>query len=383
MYLGTYIPQNLPKKIDVTLLLFFKQYKDIIISLHIRDMSSNDEIYEIIKAKREERNKDLSDTSRRKSQPLSGSSLKKYGSVIRSLYKALAIDEPLTSDYFVKHKEKIRELLAEKPSSSRRHIYTALSVFTNDLDFIRFMSNDVKDYKNVMKSRQLTERQKANWMTKKDILNILDDYKFRANDIYAKHAEGHKLSFTDYETLQNYIILLVMSDKYMPIRRTLDWIAFKTSNINPTEDNYMTDDYTALVFNKYKNMYSQGAQRLTFSNYKKRNSTRQEWDFKTKKGAEIIRDELKKYAEINPEDYLLFNKNYQALSPTNFTNRLNRIFGKKVSTNMLRNILKTEEAGRTMNALETSMRSMVAGGSSPEMLMTYVKNLMKDYKDYK
>lgn len=67
-----------------------------------------------------------------------------------------------------------------------------------------------------------------------------------------------------------------MSDKHMPICRTMHWTHFRTSNIDPKEHNYMTDDSTALVFNKYKNMYACGPQMLKFDKNKKRNARSQE-----------------------------------------------------------------------------------------------------------
>ena len=342
-------------------------------------MMNNEEIYAIIQAKREERNQNKSDDSKRKSQSLSGASLKKYSSVLRSLYTALNSTDPLTAQFFSNHKDKVIELLKDKPPSTRRHIYTALSVFTNDKDFTKLMSSDVRDYKKEIATRERSSSQKKNWMTKKEIYAVLDRLRLVSEEVYAKHASGIALTYEDLEKLQNYLIVLFMSDKHMPIRRSMDWTHFKTSNIDPKEHNYMADDGSALIFNKYKNMYARGQQTLTFANYKRRNMRNQEWDFKSKKGASIIKAALERYIKINPEEWLLYNKHRRQLSPTNFTQRLNRIFGKKVSTNMLRNILKTEEAGKTMNALETSMRNMVAGGSSPEMLLTYVKNLMNNY----
>ena len=79
-------------------------------------MMSNEEILAIIQAKREERYQNKSDDSKRKSQSLSGASLKKYSSVLRSLYTALKknSNDPLTAQFFSNHKDKVIELLFKK-----------------------------------------------------------------------------------------------------------------------------------------------------------------------------------------------------------------------------------------------------------------------------
>jgi len=66
-------------------------------------MMSNEEIYKILEEKRDERNKLKPDSSKLKNRTLSGSSLKKYSSVIRSLYAQLQIEEPLKTPTFLKN----------------------------------------------------------------------------------------------------------------------------------------------------------------------------------------------------------------------------------------------------------------------------------------
>jgi hypothetical protein len=138
-----------------------------------------------------------------------------------------------------------------------------------------------------------------------------------------------------------------------------------------------------LVFNKYKTSKTKGQQRLEFSNYKtKANSqtTNPSWDFYTKKGATLIKRELKQWIKINPTDYLFFDKNKNQLNQVNITHKFNKIFEsfeKNVSINMLRNILATSRDGKVLNTIANSKRAMVAGGSSAHMLEVYVKNLSK------
>ena len=136
----------------------------------------------------------------------------------------------------------------------------------------------------------------------------------------------------DYQTIQNYLLLLFSSDKHLPIRRSLDWIHFKIKDIDIQEDNYMTDEM--LVFNKYKTSKTKGQQRLEFSNYKRKaNSltTNPSWDFYTKNGATLIKQELKRWVKINPTDYLFFDKNKNQLNQVNITHKFNKIFDTSIS----------------------------------------------------
>ena len=54
---------------------------------------------------------------------------------------------------------------------------------------------------------------------------------------------------------------------------------------------------------------------------------------------------LDKWISINPNEYLLINTKQQKLNHTTFYQRLTKIFGKKVSVNMLRKLNYTEGYG--------------------------------------
>ena len=58
-----------------------------------------------------------------------------------------------------------------------------------------------------------------------------------------------KLNMTDLQTIQQYIILCLLSGIFIAPRRSLDYTEFKISNIDKDTDNYL--DKNELVFNKY------------------------------------------------------------------------------------------------------------------------------------
>ena len=86
-------------------------------------MSSDEDIYEMFREMRKERNASLPDDDKKKTLTLEGSSLKKYTSVIKSLHKAVFPDLPMTPNTFTVNVDKVVEFLKDKPASTRRHQY--------------------------------------------------------------------------------------------------------------------------------------------------------------------------------------------------------------------------------------------------------------------
>ena len=82
---------------------------------------------------------------------------------------------------------------------------------------------------------------------------------------------------------------------------------------------------------------------------------------------------LTKYIKLigDKSDYLLFNNKYEKLSTPNFTLRLNKIFGKKVSVNMLRHIYLSEKHRDNLAEMKNDFDQM---GSSMKQSATHIKN---------
>ena len=209
-------------------------------------MTTSTDIYDTIKANREKRMK----LNKKIQGELSNSSLKKYTHSIHSLYKQLNINEPLTPIFFIKHIDKALDIIKNAKSLSTAHGYSvALFVYTNYQPYNTSMMEKLQEKQKTMMKRERTQKQKDNWITKKDIHKKLDDLEKQANKVYEKYNLGENLTDMDYQHIQDFILLLVSCDKYIPLRRSLDWCAFKIKNINLEEDNYITEDASALVFN--------------------------------------------------------------------------------------------------------------------------------------
>ena len=85
-----------------------------------------------------------------------------------------------------------------------------------------------------------------------------------------------------------------------------------------------------------------------------------------------LNDLLKKWIKINEREYMLYSSNGNKINPPQITRILNKIFGKKISTSMLRHIYLSDvykdipEINKTEN-LASDM------GHSVSTAMEYIK----------
>jgi hypothetical protein len=149
--------------------------------------------------------------------------------------------------------------------------------------------------------------------------------------------------------IQDFVILSLFT--LIPPRRSLDYVEFKINNIDTNKDNYIKGN--SLVFNTYKTSTQKGQQTI--------------------KIPKELKSLLNKYIKLisDKSDYLLFNNKIEQLSIPNFTLRLNKIFGKKVSVNMLRHIYLSEKHADNLKEMKDDFAKM---GSSLKQSNTYIKN---------
>jgi len=156
----------------------------------------------------------------------------------------------------------------------------------------------------------------------------------------------------DLQTIQNYIILCLLGGIFIAPRRSLDYTEFKIKSINKDDDNYL--DKNELVFNKYKTAKFYNEQRVAIP--------------------KELKSILTKWVKTNNSDYLLYDSNGSKLTSVKLNQRLNKIFGKKASVNLLRHSYLTDKFG---DEIERSKKmSNIAedmGTSSAQVIGTYIK----------
>jgi integrase len=106
-----------------------------------------------------------------------------------------------------------------------------------------------------------------------------------------------------------------------------------------------------MVFNRFKTAKTYGEQKVNIPT--------------------ALKSILNKWIKINPTDYLFFDSNMNPLSSVKITQRLNKIFGKKVGSSMLRHIFLTDKYGDLKEEQQTLASAM--GHSVHEQQNVYVK----------
>ena len=282
-----------------------------------------------------------------KREGLADSSITTYSSILKSLYKKIWGEEKMDFEKFREHKT-ILDGLKDMPPNKRKTILSALFIITEIPQYRSLMMEDSNAYAKEIAQNKKTETQEENWVEPAEIEAVLNKLEKDASAIYKKQTKTPQ----DLQEVQNYIIMALLSGKYIPTRRSKDYTDFKIKNATE-EDNYI-EGKKNLVFNSYKTAKTYGRQTLTLP--------------------VKLKNILNKWIAINPTDYLLFDVNMNPLTNVKLNQRINKIFdGKKVSTNNLRHTNITEALGDHKASKKKAEKLMSDMGSSFNMVDTYYK----------
>tara|TARA_R110002126_G_scaffold63229_4_gene162130 strand:- start:136 stop:1017 length:882 start_codon:yes stop_codon:yes gene_type:complete len=290
---------------------------------------------------------DLIDILKKKRPHLSEGSLKTYKSILTSVYrKCYPDDDSIDLDKY-DDTIKIMEHLKDIPFNKRKTTLSALVVLTDKPEYSKLMVDDIKEY-NETKQSQKADGKFADMLKITDVETIFKKLEADAKHLYKTPTK----SMADLQKIQNYVLLALTSGLFQAPRRSLDWI-IKHKNYDKVVDNYVDMKNKIFVFNMFKTKDSKGAQTIEIS-----------------KPLYAI---LKKWISILPEsqDYLLFDNKSTHLSPSQITHRLNDVFGKPISTSMLRHIYLTSKFSNI--DLKELVNTAEAMGNSPMQALEYVK----------
>jgi len=293
-------------------------------------------------------NSKIKDYIKEKRDTLSASSLTTYASILKNLYTKVFSDNDFDMKKFEDTK-KVLEYLKDVPPNKRKTTLSALVIITNSKEYRDEMLSDVRSYNADISKQVKTDTQEENWIDHKEIINTITDYKNNATLLYKKKS----LTPSDLQQIQNYIILCVVSGMYISPRRSKDWTDFRIGmNIDKNIHNFI--EKNNLVFTSYKTAKAYGRQDIALP--------------------PALKKILNKWVSVNPTDYLFFDINFKPLTSVKLNQRLNKIFGKKISTSMLRHFFLTDEFSETISQKKKINKVMEEMGSSSNMLTTYVKN---------
>lgn len=251
---------------------------------------------------------------------LTEGSLLTYKSIINNIMKKNDIKD---ISYFSSNVDNVIDNLKDLEPKKRKTILSAIIVLLDDDN----NKTAIKKYRDIMmkdsnKSKEedikqnKTDKQADNWLSYDEVLKVYNTLKSDNAHLLKKD----KLTKNEFQRLQNYIILSMYV--LIPPRRLLDYTEMKLRNYDKEKDNYIDDKFKSLVFNKYK----------TSKYYEQ-----QKVDIPIK-----LKNILKRWFNINKNDYLFVDSKNNKLSPVKLNQRLNNIFDNNISVNMLRHIFITD-----------------------------------------
>lgn len=294
---------------------------------------------------------DIKEFVRSKKPDLAEASITRYTTALKGLYNSMRPTDKENDLTLFNNVEEILEHLKDKKATLRTTILASLIAVTGD---VRYKDKLQKDRAVITTQNALnikSETQEANWVSGKEILDKLNELEKNAKCIYSKS----KLSSDDLQDLQKYILLALMSGKYIEPRRSKDWTDFKIKNIDTDKDNYLLK--SELILNSYKTAQHKGQQKIKIPIQ--------------------LKNILTKWVGVNPTEYLFFSTSNKQLNSSQISHRFNDIFGGKVSTNILRHSYLTEHLGEDYFKSKEIMSNMVKVmnnmGSSVDVIDYYIK----------
>ena len=294
---------------------------------------------------------------------LSEQSLNLYKRNLTKLNK----NKPIKNFNFLKNKEEILGIIKDlKPTTQRSYIISVCSVLRDNakykklyLEYFELLKQSNNDLKvNTDKS----ESQKENWISSEEIDNI---YETKKKDILDKIGNKRKIDTSLFDELTNFLILSLYT--LIQPRRNKDYALMKLSQ-NKEDDNfnYVTMDKKTkkamFILNKYKTDKKYHSVEIDIPNTLK----------------EIIILYLKfhphrnQLQEQNYDFHLLVDKQGEPFkNSTEITKRLNKIFDKKISSSLLRNIYLTGKYSGVMEELQKDTKAMSTSVSTA--MNNYIK----------
>jgi hypothetical protein len=295
-------------------------------------------------------NDQLHDVISKNRPSLSKNSIKTYISILSNLWKKLNADKDPNSfdiDFFTKEQDLIlKHLHDNKPARRKTILASLLAVCTDESCQEKYrtqMLSDVGSYNHEQQKQEKTETQSKNWITMDDIHKKYKEISDDASSLLNKK----ELTNNQYHRIVDLIIMACLAGIYIPPRRLLDFCHFKIRDIEPENDNFLRG--RKMIFNTYKTAKTYGSQEVSIP--------------------PKLFSLLSRWIKINPTDHLIFDTNMKPFVPSRLTRRLNTIFGKNISVNILRHVYISEYLKDTPLLDELNQKAEELGHSVDQMML--------------
>jgi len=252
---------------------------------------------------------------------------------------------------FLKDTASIESKLEEQGLNTRRSSVIAIVSAVKGVEpelhthYTALMEKLNKESQEATKGKK-SERQEENWLSLPELEAIL-----ASNDkMIGSLIRKKKITESQYEDLLSHVVLSLYTK--MPPRRSMDYVSMVVGE--PDED-------------RTKNYYHN--QHFYFNNYKTVKTYKQQ----VTKPPKAIVDLLKLYLKFKPKEdsHLLVNTEGKPMTNLSLRLLLNKATGKKISTQMLRNIYSTDKISPLIEQVEDTAKSM--GTSVSTLIGIYSK----------
>ena len=283
---------------------------------------------------------------------ITDSSINTYASILSNLYKKINNTNKINDDieeFFCNNPSKVIEFLNDVESKKRKTILASLVVFcrneTAQNKYRKLMLEDNVKVKEDNLQQKMPERMKENWVSQDEMKSIYNQLEKETKPLFSKS----KLKMNEIQHIQNFIILSLYT--LQEPRRLLDYTEMRLRNVDKEKDNYI--DKGKFIFNKHKTAKHFGTQEVPISNKLK-----------------LL---LGKWSKINDTDYLLVDVNGNKLTQAQLQQRLNKIFGRQASVNIIRHSYLSDKYKDVPDLKDMVKTANNMGQVSIQQALEYVK----------
>jgi hypothetical protein len=297
---------------------------------------------------------------------LAESSVKLY---LRNLEK-LNDNQPLKNLNFLKEVGKITEKLAPyKENTKRGYLISITSVLALDKttkpkqklydEYFKLMMEKNKELKAEEATNTKSEAQEENWLKWDEVEKQWNELKEKVDSF----KSAKELSESQYNTLLSFVVLSLYV--CLPPRRNEYQkmvIAKSATEQSPTDTNYLDWDGRRMIMNRYKTQKKEGQMIVPIPD------TLQAVLSIYIKHHPLIKGKMTK--KFVPVPFLVFHDGKPLDQVNSITRILNKVFGKKVGSSMLRHVYLSSKYGAVNEEQKKDAEMM---GHSVEMGREYIK----------
>ena len=270
----------------------------------------------------------------------------------------------INTDWF-KNYDEVVESVKDKSDTSKSTYYAA-AAFLNNETVRGVKSNDPlhkgmmesnMEYKKQAESGEMSKTQKDNWIEYPKVVEFWNHLFEKAKII----LDGEEvLKPVERNELNEFMALTLSAGIFFPPRRS-EWVEVKLMNYDPDEDNYLDLPHNRFVLNQHKEVRFFGTQTVEFPE-----------EFRTILVKYIARMKMQSRLTFDERVYLITNTEGNKLTESSLAKMLHRVFGKSVSTTMLRHIYKSHTYG-SVPSLKNMREDAEKMGHGLIMSLQYIK----------